>query len=218
MATQRQIEANRRNAQKSTGPRTFEGKAMVARNALGSGIWADREVVLPVEDPDALTALKHEYLDHFHPAGPDQRCLVDSLVSDEWLLRRFRRIEGELMTRANNKLNNTQERFCLADNYERHSRLLERLQRRINATRKSYLKTLECLQQLQKLEAERQKALDQVERDQPERPLRLPDLYPGESFTSEIGFVPSNPRAPLTDPVDNRIHAPRMVRTAGDRR
>src|SRR3954470_13887939 len=49
MATQKQIEANRLNAQRSTGPRTPEGKAAVRLNALRHGMRA-RTVVLPGED------------------------------------------------------------------------------------------------------------------------------------------------------------------------
>ena len=49
MATLKQFEANRRNAQKSTGPKTPEGKSAVSMNALRHGLRA-RSVVLPGED------------------------------------------------------------------------------------------------------------------------------------------------------------------------
>lgn len=49
------IEANRRNAQLSTGPRTAEGKAAVARNATTHGIFATVPM-RPGEDPDAWAA------------------------------------------------------------------------------------------------------------------------------------------------------------------
>ena len=50
MSTPRQIEANRRNAQKSTGPTSVTGKAASAMNALKTGIHA-QSLVLPPEDP-----------------------------------------------------------------------------------------------------------------------------------------------------------------------
>ena len=49
MATQSQIEANRRNAQKSTGPRSEEGKQTSARNATKFGLFS-RHVLLPGDD------------------------------------------------------------------------------------------------------------------------------------------------------------------------
>ena len=55
MATAEQIEANRLNAQKSTGPKTDEGKASVRRNAIKHGMTARTIMpVLPQEDQDTL--------------------------------------------------------------------------------------------------------------------------------------------------------------------
>jgi hypothetical protein len=45
MSTEAQVHANRRNAEKSTGPRAEEGKAVVSRNALKHGLSAEREVL-----------------------------------------------------------------------------------------------------------------------------------------------------------------------------
>ena len=58
MASQAQIDANRRNAQSSTGPRTQEGKAAVAGNALKHGLRADifRQPMTDPEDFDQFLA------------------------------------------------------------------------------------------------------------------------------------------------------------------
>ena len=45
MATEAQISANRQNAEKSTGPRTDEGKAVVSQNAVKHGLFAIKTVV-----------------------------------------------------------------------------------------------------------------------------------------------------------------------------
>ena len=50
MTTNAQMKANRKNAKKSTGPRTEEGKSRSAKNALKHGLLA-RDIVLPGEDP-----------------------------------------------------------------------------------------------------------------------------------------------------------------------
>lgn len=92
MASQRQRNANRRNAQHSTGPRTEPGKARVARNAVRHGLLA-KEAVLPEEDPqqylDLLAALHEEH----QPATPLEEFCVEQMASAQWRLRRLVRIE-----------------------------------------------------------------------------------------------------------------------------
>jgi len=50
MSTKAQIKANRQNAQKSTGPRTAEGKAAVSKNVVKHGLF-DSEAVITGENP-----------------------------------------------------------------------------------------------------------------------------------------------------------------------
>jgi len=59
MATPAQILANRTNAQKSTGPRSAEGKAVSRFNALKHGLDAE-SIVLPGEDPADYEALARD--------------------------------------------------------------------------------------------------------------------------------------------------------------
>src|SRR5215831_18953470 len=94
MATQKQIEANRRNAQRSTGPRTGAGKAASAKNALKTGMYAQSLTIFD-ENPADLEHLIDEYFQRFQPATPEERALVDTLVHADWQLRRLRRIEPE---------------------------------------------------------------------------------------------------------------------------
>jgi hypothetical protein len=92
MPSKNQLEANRRNALLSTGPKTPEGKARSAQNAVRHGILS-REAVLPEEDRreflDLLTALEAQ----FQPATPVQEFLVRELACAQWRLRRVARIE-----------------------------------------------------------------------------------------------------------------------------
>lgn len=101
-------------------------------------------------------------------------------------MRRFRRIEGELMTRPNRDLKPS-ERFSMADAYEQNSRALERLQRRINATRKSYLKTLETLIELRSAEEQQRAAL----RAEVSRVRLAAPAVERQSDPLAIGFVPT---------------------------
>jgi hypothetical protein len=68
MATPAQIAANQANAQKSTGPRSVEGKSVSRFNALKHGIDA-ASIVIPGEDPADYDALADHNRPHFTP-GP----------------------------------------------------------------------------------------------------------------------------------------------------
>ena len=68
MSTPRQIEANRRNAQKSTGPTSVTGKAVSSMNALKTGIHAE-SLLLPSENLADLDQLTADYYQHHQPAS-----------------------------------------------------------------------------------------------------------------------------------------------------
>jgi hypothetical protein len=96
MTSVAQLNANRLNAQRSTGPRTEAGKAASRFNALQFGIEA-RSLVIPGEDPAELAALALEYHQQFDPADALERFLVDTLVRDDWNRRRYTRIEAQVL-------------------------------------------------------------------------------------------------------------------------
>ena len=87
MTTEAQITTNRLNAQKSTGPRTAEGKAAVAQNAVKHGLRA-QAVVLPGEEPDQYGRYHQEMLDQLHPEGLPETDLAERIVGLTWRLRR----------------------------------------------------------------------------------------------------------------------------------
>src|ERR1700734_469519 len=99
MATPKQTTANRTNAQKSSGPRTTSGKAVSRFNALKHGIFAIHQIMFD-EKPEDLAELSAEYHEQYSPANAHERLLVDTLVHNEWRLRRMRRVEANLWNRA----------------------------------------------------------------------------------------------------------------------
>jgi len=86
-------EANRRNAQKSTGPKTPEGKAAVRLNALRHGLLS-KEVLLPGEDGEALGELGERLGTELQPVGELENLLVDRIVAAVWRLGRLGRVEA----------------------------------------------------------------------------------------------------------------------------
>src|ERR1019366_602888 len=96
MATQKQIHANRSNAQLSTGPRTEPGKAISRMNALKTGIDGRNEAASG-EAPAVLADLADEYDREFQPIGVVERLLVDILIKDDWFLRPYRFLAADLV-------------------------------------------------------------------------------------------------------------------------
>ena len=85
--SERQAAANRRNAKKSTGPRTEEGKEKSKFNALSHGLTA-RSALLPGDDPVALNALRRELLDDLQPRNSLGTLLVVRIADDKWITDR----------------------------------------------------------------------------------------------------------------------------------
>ena len=93
----RKLAANRANAQKSTGPRTAEGKARACHNAVKHGLFA-HTIVLPQDDDESrveLDALRDRLRREFTPASLLEEWLVERLVASHWRLRRAYRYETQ---------------------------------------------------------------------------------------------------------------------------
>src|ERR1035437_1761906 len=88
MSSEKRTEANRQNAKKSTGPRTAEGKAASARNALKHGLTAEKFAVIPGEDPEAYFSDLQAWLAHCD-GDPMQMALAERGCRVAWQLRRI---------------------------------------------------------------------------------------------------------------------------------
>jgi hypothetical protein len=93
MTSDKQAQANRRNALKSTGPKTPQGKAAVRHNATKHGLLS-QEVLLPEEDAAALEELGERLRAELQPVGELEGMLVDRIVSAYWRLSRLGRVEA----------------------------------------------------------------------------------------------------------------------------
>jgi hypothetical protein len=89
-------EASRKNGAKSRGPKTLEGKARSAQNALKHGLRAEKYVVLPEEDADEFGELEAALIEELAPVGVLQTVLARRVAVAAWRLARADRIETEL--------------------------------------------------------------------------------------------------------------------------
>ena len=134
MATIKQIEANRLNAQKSTGPKTPEGKAVTKLNALRNGLRA-RTVVLPAEKAEDFHQLCNELEAEWQPQSRTEQFYVEQMAISHWKLARVEVAEKSILQQGFSaqtqiplvdKLWQCQHRLERA--YARAQRELERLQ------------------------------------------------------------------------------------------
>jgi uncharacterized protein involved in exopolysaccharide biosynthesis len=196
MASQKQLLANRLNAQKSTGPRSDEGKARSSMNALKTGIDAKTPLIRG-EISTALQELTGEYHGRFRPTTPEQRMLVDTLIDCEWLLRRFRAIETQLWERVVDIYDIT-----LGHIFSERTGEFTRLQRRIDSTQRHY-----------------HNALNQLRRLQAEESAPEPDPEPApqnQLVSAPNGFVPQTVPQPVPTPsAGARSRADALIAPAG---
>ena len=181
MATQAQTDANRRNAEKSTGPSSAAGKAASRMNALKSGIYAESEIIRG-EDPAALAELTAQYIRDHQPQTAAEQALVDVLVSSEWQLRRYRRVEVQLWERhfrLIDKFAPGKRDIYLGEAYHDGDACFDRLRRNVSAVQKTVRETLKALAEFQAARAKAQSA---------------------QPVTEGIGFDPSTDPPPPPEP------------------
>jgi hypothetical protein len=150
MTSDKQLRANRRNALKSTGPKTSEGKSIVKCNALKHGLLA-QEVLLPNEDKVALEELGESMRAELQPAGEMENLFVKRIIASTWRLRRLGGVEAGIFA------------------WELYGELVERAQQEACTHERTFLETMvrepeilderklrEALQQAKELEAKRE--------------------------------------------------------------
>lgn len=93
------IEANRRNALRSTGPKTDEGKAKSRRNSFKHGLTGGG-VVTPEEDEERLREDVELWSEELQPRNECERALIESLAIARNRLRRGYAIETAMRARA----------------------------------------------------------------------------------------------------------------------
>jgi hypothetical protein len=92
MTTEGQIEANRANAQRSTGPRTPEGKAIVARNAVKHGLLGE-QIIVEGEDRARFARHHDAMLRALVPVAEVEVTLAERLIGLSWRLQRVQRLQ-----------------------------------------------------------------------------------------------------------------------------
>jgi hypothetical protein len=117
MTTERQAEANRRNALASTGPRTANGKAVVARNAVTHGALSSFAVLPGVERVEDWQAHRDGVVRELAPVGLLETRLAERVALLLWRLNRVARYEAAVTVVALDKAGDLPEPDSFAEQY-----------------------------------------------------------------------------------------------------
>jgi hypothetical protein len=170
MATPAQIQANRLNAQRSTGPRTGAGRDASRFNAHKHGIDA-KSLTIPGEDPAELEALALDYHRRFRPDGPMETFFVETLVKSDWDRRRYARIEAQYLRVQFAALEEPTDTplGAIFHNDAKKGNVLQKLFRRQASAERSYFR---ALAELRRAQRERlQEEMEQMEQEEAGMPL-----------------------------------------------
>jgi hypothetical protein len=209
MVSEKQLAANRRNAEKSTGPQSASGKSNSSRNNLRHGLTGQISL-LPTEDRAAHDAFCNELIDSFTPETPMESQLAQSIAEDSWRLNRARAIENNTFALGRNH-ERREARIALADaqtfiTQANAFNLLSIYEQRINRNLQRNMKLL------RELQAERKAQHDHTLEEA--KLLAELNLMNGLSYEpEENGFVFSPAEINGAIDRDNRLKAAKLAAT-----
>ena len=144
----KKLEANRQNAERSTGPRTPAGKQRSRLNALKHGILAKAVVIHGgpgKEKRGDFDQLLIQFWHHYAPQGPVEEMLVERMATLKWRLARVYRSErGEIVSNA---IDADEVSEC---DYLPNARVSDRLVRYETMLERAFYRALTELERLQR--------------------------------------------------------------------
>ena len=139
---------NRANAQKSTGPKTEQGKASSSQNAFKHGLYS-KALLIPGEDRADFEALRADLAAEHRPLGVTEELLVDEIAQHYWRMKRYRALEAQ-MYKAKGE-NEDAVALDVANLVQCIDLgLFTSIQRALNSAERSFYKALKTLQDMKK--------------------------------------------------------------------
>ena len=161
------LDANRRNALKSTGPRTAEGRHRVSQNAVTHGLTA-RHIVLDEESEEAFYTLRRKMLEDLNPGGEIECQLAEQMIVAQWRLTRIWETETDLYNKTLESIEEPDHRRARAFEQLSEGNNLQRLDRYEARLSREYDR---CLRRLTELKAAREREREQARKEREQRPL-----------------------------------------------
>jgi len=182
MASLRQIEANRRNSQKSTGPKTEEGKAISSQNAIKHCLHA-KDFLLFFEDFDGYESFRHKLMEDQAPQTAEEIMYIDQICQSYFLSRRAVTCMSDAFDAA------SRNGKPVSHSYPLFMKMKNQNDRLVH-------KSFEALRQIK---LSRQSAAD------PNKPNNLPENgFVPPIYEPTPGYLRQVPRDPITDSFEPR--------------
>lgn len=196
MATDSQCNANRENAQHSTGPKTPEGKHRSSLNATKFGLTG-RTVLLPSDDLEAYDTFLQKWTDELKPVGIRELEYLRTIVDCKWRLNRIRSAEDGIFALGiqafGSKIDTgqalTDSVITSALTADSQAKALDNISRYEARISREFSKAMHSLEALQ---AER-KAAGQAAREESIRIFKLHKMLEKPFDPKEFGFEMSGP-------------------------
>ena len=218
-----QFAANRANAAKSTGPKTPEGKARSAQNAVKHGFNAAAFVVVRLEDLDEIDHLKADLIAVYQPVNSQELFALERMALAQQSMFRAARLESGLFTTCINETMDSQNRpfspmsqelagegdieiaraqnrnYCLADgfsNQARKSNVWSLFMRYQAQAERQYRRALEEFERLRALRHELpNEPIPHLQAEEKPELCPLSELDPIRSFARDRQSEPSEAQA-----------------------
>ncbi|HTA45182.1 MAG TPA: hypothetical protein VK789_22195 [Bryobacteraceae bacterium] len=208
MISEKQIEANRRNAQFSTGPKTEQGKRRCALNALRHGLTGQVSAMTE-EDRAAHDQFCDAMLKDLAPAGALEAQLAQRVATDSWRLNRISAVEDNLFALGFHDQGDEVEAehpeihaaLTAARTFEKQAKQLQLLSLYEQRLNRSVQKNLAMLQELQT----RRKADRGQEMEEAKKLQQLTEMKGLAYDPKTDGFVFSNDEIRAASDRDRRL-------------
>jgi hypothetical protein len=164
MSSSARVEANRQNAQSSSGPRTEAGKQKSSLNAIKHGLTG-QTLLLPAEQVEPYQRFTEGLLKELAPVGIQETDLAHGIVSSRWRMHQIHAMESAIyamgvLEYAGQFEDQTPEMaiaMARAVTFEKKRPDLERLRRYESQMNRQAKKDLTLLKELQAIRSEQEK-------------------------------------------------------------
>ncbi len=189
MSSAAQIDANRLNAQSSTGPKSEEAKRVTSLNALKTALTG-QTVLLPLDDTALYKKIGATFIATHQPATFEEELIVQTIIDAEWRLQRIPNLEKCIYARGVIEFSSEfPEHLVEVETYLKYQKELKNLNLQESRLRRTKEKAKAELTVLQTARTEKEEAQKKVHQEQQKQAA-------AEKVEAEVAAAPTPEKQP----------------------